>query len=238
MPARVTDGADDSHLETTANLFALEEFLRIVGDRVKTSSTFVNPFLLACLESNGMRDVLVRLFEWQDIERFRQTLLKIQVGGLENACLLPMFTGKILLDCKQKVYKVPSLESNGVVESCQRKLLSILTSETTKPYSDFKTSVNYLTKLCDDFNGVLENWRNIFNDSPSHLVLLDEWRLKLNAIKTQCLDKNKVHQNMGMIGVIMVEASSCLMEVASCLPAVDPVVEKDVLAKYLDEEVK
>jgi hypothetical protein len=198
---------------------------------------------VACNTESGMTENFFRFLRWEEAERFRQTFVDFPIGLLENACLVPIFASRILLDSSNFVYKVPTLESNGVVERCQRKLLSLTTSEISRNYDGDRVSVQFVAKMCDQVQDLLEQWKKIFimNDESeigwSQSTLLTVWEDRLHEARFNCDDHCKRYKNIAKLGTIFVEVSSSLMEVSTYLPVVDPVVEKEISADYLDEEV-
>lgn len=233
---KLIDGDIDSTLQ---NLFALQELRKGTKYSTDTLSTFTNPFLLACCNENMSDNAIVSFFAWMETERFRHLFIDFPIGNIENSVLLPVFAARILVDNQKMTFRIPPLENNGLVRKNQEQLLSILSTELTTPQQRF--SVGFATmKLTQNFIRILIQWQTVFtdNDSSSSSIRFQNWIESLQDIERQDLVDTKVTALLSIrIGLIMAEASSYMMEVSTCLPAVDPVVEKEVLAAYLKEQV-
>jgi len=234
--------ANRAEEETSKNLLATEEFLRLSSSFTTTasSSTFINPFHVACNVACAMTANFVRFLQWEEAERFRQTFINFPTGLVRNACLFPIFASRILLDSSKFEYKVPTLESNGVVENCQRKLLSLTTSEISQSYDISRNSGNLVENMLTEARKLVEVWKSIFVNeeeiSSTCMSQLTEWEVRLLEV-TNNSNGTQIHFNLVKVGTIFVEVASSLMEVSAYLPVVDPVVEKEVLADYLEEDV-
>lgn len=219
------------------NLTALKELLRFRPHCSDTNSVFGNPLLLACIHENIKCNALAEFLKWEDLERFRQLFVDVPVSNVLHSHLLPIFASRILIDKEKLAYKSPTLERNGIVRTCQQKLLGTLSLEMTctrQKYSPELMSKN----LIEDFCKLLQTWKSLFAENPQTNSHFENWIQRLfNTQQMDVKDRKLGSLCMIEIGMIMIEAASFMMEVSSYLPAVDPVVEKQVSASYLYDQV-
>lgn len=174
------------------------------------------------------------------MERFRHLYTNFPVANIESALLLPVYASRILVDEEKMTYRISPLESNGLFRNNQEKLLSILSTELLTPQ---KRNASFaMKKLVRNFVIVLNGWKSIFADNcSSSITQFQTWINSLENL-TYLLQEDRNDKKMQAsvivrIGLIMAESASYMMDVSSYLPAVDPVVEKEVLASYLEDQV-
>ena len=207
--------------ELKESVAGLLEYVRLSEGHVH--STFSNPLLVGSgLDGTSLSEYL----KWEEKERFLGMFLPSPYYGLlANSCFIPHFGSSILLDGESGL-RSPCLGSRDLITDSLQTLHSLLTQKILEAQ---KSGRSLMTGLAQDFGQLLGRVGKECGCGWESRREVEGW--------FQGLDSEGDGRQTGLVGSVMVEAGAALMELAAALPLVDPAVEKEILARYLTDEV-
>lgn len=210
-----------------SNVIGFQEYLRI--REYSKNSVFTSPLLHT--EAGRVENSLTAYLWWEECERHRVLFMENSTYEfLHASSYLPYFVSKILLENPGGKFRVSTLGSRQIVQDSMGEIASLLSKKLTGPMQDDDT---FLLRLGNNFAQLLHEVSITIGNHEGFKNSIEEWLLTLEESAT-----TRVHEKrMGYTGLVLLEAGCFLMNIGSQLPTVDPAVESEILARYLEEEV-